>query len=133
MQVLWHLICLHQLRLCSIRPGCLQIRGIEDYANRHRRHTLIALAANAQQQVAAKLVRQTARRSQSIFGMAGRSNSTLLTGLSGSEALGGYVQPMAASVGDALAGYQGPVSPRCRPTCFDACSRIWLCESYDNV
>ena len=101
------------------------MRGIEDYANRHRRHTLIALAANAQQQVAAKLVRQTARRSQSIFGMAGRSKSTLLLSLSGGEALEGYVQPMAASVGDALAGYQEQVSPRCRPTCFDACFRIW--------
>ena len=89
------------------------MRGIEDYANRHRRHTLIALAANAQQQVAAKLVRQTARRSQSIFGMAGRSKSTLLIGLSGGEALEGVVQPMAASAGEALAGYQGQVSSRC--------------------
>ncbi len=114
-------------------PNCLQMRGIEDYANRHRRHTLIALAANAQQQVAAKLVRQTARRSQSIFGMAGRSKSTLLIDLPGSEAMEGSVQPLAANFGDKLAGYQGQVSPRCRPKCCDACLRIWLCKSYDNV
>ena len=76
------------------------MRYIEDYANRHRRHTLTVLAANAQKQVAAKLVRQTARRSQSIFGMAGRSKSTLLTGLSGSVALEGWVQPAAVTLGD---------------------------------
>ncbi len=76
------------------------MRDIEDYANRHRRHTLTALAANAQKQVAAKLVRQTARRSQSIFGMAGRSKSTLLAGLSGSVALEGWVQPAAVTLGD---------------------------------
>lgn len=127
------MICLRQLCLCSIMPNCLQMRGIEDYANRHRRHTLTALAANAQQQVAAKLVRQTARRSQSIFGMAGRSRSTLLIDLPGSEAMEGSVQPLAANFGDKLAGFQGQVSPRCRPTCFDACLRIWLCKSYDNV
>ena len=119
--------------LCSIMSSCLQMRGIEDYANRHRRHTLHALAANAQQQVAAKLVRQTARRSQSMIGMAGRSKSTLQIDLPGGEALEGCVQPKAASVGDVLAGYQGQVSPRCGPTCFDACFRIWQCESYDNV
>ena len=106
------MICLRQLCLCSIMPNCLQMRGIEDYANRHRRHTLTALAANAQQQVAAKLVRQTARRSQSIFGMAGRSRSTLLIDLPGSEAMEGSVQPLAANFGDKLAGFQGQVSPR---------------------
>ena len=127
------LIYSHQLCLCTIIPTCLQMRGIEDCANRHRRHTLIALAANAQQQVAAKLVRQTARRSQSIFGLAGRSKSTLLRGLSGSGALEDCVQPKAASVGDVLAGYQGQVSPRCRTTCFYAKFTVCLCDSYDNV
>ena len=124
MQVYLALDLLAPAVLVLYHTRCLQMRGIEDYANRHRRHTLIALAANAQQRVAAKLVRQTARRSQSIFGMAGRSKSTLLRGLSGSEALEGYVQPMAASSGDALAGYQGQVSPRCRTTCLHACFRI---------
>ena len=76
------------------------MRDIADYANRHRRHTLVTLAANVQKQVAAKLVRQTARRSQSIFGMAGRSTSTLLTGLSGSDALEGWVPSMAVSSGE---------------------------------
>ena len=76
------------------------MRDIEDYANRHRRHMLIALAANVQKQVAAKLVRQTARRSQSIFGMAGRSKSTLLTGLSGSDALEGCLPPAAVTFED---------------------------------
>ena len=76
------------------------MRDIEDYANRHRRQTLIALAASVQKQVAAKLVRQTARRSQSIFGMAGRSKSTLLLGLPGSDALEGWVPPMAVTSGD---------------------------------
>ena len=127
------LVCWRQLCLCSIVPSCLQMRGIEDCANRHRRHTLIALAANAQQQAAAKLVRQTARRSQSIFGLAGQSKSTLLMGLSGSGALDDFVQPIAASIGGVLAGYQGQVSPRCRPTCFVACCKICLCESYDDV
>ena len=76
------------------------MREIEDYANRHRRHTLIALAANAEKQVAAKLVRQTARRSQSIFGMAGRSKSTFLTGLPGIDALEGWVPPTAVTSGE---------------------------------
>ena len=109
---MWHLICWRQLCLCCIVPSCLQMRGIEDCANRHRRHTLTALAANAQQQVAAKLVRQTARRSQSIVGLAGRFKSTLLIDLSGNEASEDYVQPMAAGVRDWPAGYQGQVSPR---------------------
>ena len=82
------------------RPDCLQMRDIEDYANRHRRHTLIALATNVQKQAAAKLVRQTARRSQSIFGMAGRSKSTLLMGLSGSDALEGWMPPTTVPSGD---------------------------------
>ena len=73
------------------------MRDIEDYANRHRRHTLIALAANAQKQAAAKLVRQTARRSQSIFGMAGQSKSTLMLGLSGIDAFDGWVSPSAVT------------------------------------
>ena len=76
------------------------MRDIEDYANRHRRHTLTALAVNAQKQVAAKLVRQTARRSQSIFGMAGRSKSTLLMGLSGSNVLEGWVSITAVTSGE---------------------------------
>ena len=106
------MICWRQLCLCCIISSCLQMRSIDDCANRHRRHTLIALAANAQQQVAAKLVRQTARRSQSIVGLAGRCKSTLLMDLPGNEALEDYVQPMAASVGNWLAGDQGQVSPR---------------------
>ena len=79
---------------------CLQVRDIEDYANRHRRHTLVALAANVQKEDAAKLVRQTARRSQSIFGLTGRSKSMMLTGLSGSGALVGWARPTAVTFGD---------------------------------
>ena len=76
------------------------MRDIEDCANRHRRHTLTALAASVQKQVAAKLVRQTARPSQSIFAMAGRSKSTLLIGLSGGDALESWMPPTPVTFGD---------------------------------
>ena len=56
----------------------LQVRPIEDVANRHRRKTLYALAEQAEKVLNTALVRAQARRAQSIAAMSTRTKSTLM-------------------------------------------------------